>query len=217
MDFFDVILQRRSIRKFKDTPVTEETIAEILKSAQWAPSHCNTQGWRFIIVDNQQIKKGIVDNGGSPVIAKAPVGILTCYCSRTDNEEYSDWIQSASAAIENMTLAAHALGLGSCWICHLPTRPYLRKLFNIPAGFSPVGYLALGYPAHTPSPVPRKNTPADLYAYNTFPTKGAALPQNTPLVRIKAFARKIYYIMPSPLKKIINPLVNRLFVKKFNN
>jgi len=132
MDFISLIKTRRSIRLFQDKKIDRKTAKKIIEIATYAPSACNIQGWRFIVVDDQTKKQEIVDHGGSINIKNAPLGILVLYDNRTKNTEYADDVQSAAAAIQNMLLKIHDLGLSACWTCHLPSRKQLRKIFNIP-------------------------------------------------------------------------------------
>jgi nitroreductase len=132
MQLEEAIKNRRSIRKFTDKKIEKELLDKIISAGQHAPSHCNTQGWKFIIIDDEKIKNKIFENGGSFVVKDAPYGILTIYNSAlSDNVEYSDYIQSSAAAIENMLLTIHDLGLGGCWVCHLPRKKTLNKILNI--------------------------------------------------------------------------------------
>ncbi|MFC1756656.1 nitroreductase family protein [Patescibacteria group bacterium] len=214
MEIEQVIKNRRSVRVFSDQKINQETLEKILEAGNWAPSHCNTQSWKFIIVDDQEIKNKIFENGSAPVIKSAPYGILVLYNkSDSDNLEYLDWIQSSSAAIQNMLLTIHDLGLGACWVCHLPSKKTLKKIFNIKESYSPVAYVAFGYPKQTSISIPRKNKIENIYSFNKF-----SWPQQKTSLNIhfKRVARKIYYKLPLFVKKIISPLVDK-FVKKFKN
>ena len=90
---------------------------KVIEAGMWAPSACNLQNWKFIVIDNQNLKEKLVDWGAAIFIKHAPMAILVLYDNRTANIEYQDHIQSAAAAIQNMLLAAISLELGTCWIC----------------------------------------------------------------------------------------------------
>lgn len=218
MDIFSTIKTRRSVRLFDEKPVDKETIEKIIEAATFAPSACNVQGWRFVVVDDQKIKERIVDLGGSINIKKAPVGILVLYDNRTKNSEYADHIQSAAAATQNLLLAAHALGLGACWLCHLPTHRQLRNLLNIPKALSPVAYVLLGYKKNEPSAMPRKHTPEQITSFNTF-SSPAPLEKSSRLnLFISKTLIKIYSLTPAFVKaKWLNQYLDKKFVKKFTN
>src|SRR5215471_10836600 len=108
-DLLDLIKSRRSIRRFQDRPVPEELLRKIIEAGTWAPSACNMQDWRFVVVRDQKKKDDIFDYGGSIAIKHAPLCIAVCYDNRSDNDSYRDDIQSASLAMMNMVLMAHSL------------------------------------------------------------------------------------------------------------
>jgi len=216
VDIQNTIKNRRSVRKFLAKPIEPEIISQIIESANWAPSACNIQGWRFIIVNNQKLKEKIVDRGGPRFIKDAPLGILVVYDKRTENLEYQDYIQSASASIQNLILAAADRGLGSCWVCQLPRKKELKKIFQIPNAYTPVAYIVLGYPAQEPKIVSRRYVLNQLIGYNKFPA-GSIAPVSTQKLLIKRGLRKIYYFLPTPFKKMVFPLVDKYFTKKFEN
>jgi nitroreductase len=209
---------RRSIRKFKTDPIRSEIILSIIEAANTAPSACNIQGWRYIVVDNEEKKQSLIDNGGSVLISKSPTGILVIYDNRTTNPEYQDYIQSAAASIQNIHLKAVEEGLGSCWICHLPPKKIVRKIFSIPIFFDPIAYILLGYPVTLPQPIPRKLPTEKYISYNKASDEWGFTPNPFPHHRLKTFLAKIYYKLPLFLKKILlNKYVDKNFVKKFEN
>jgi len=216
MNIYEAIQNRRSVRQFADTPVPREIVERLIDLGRWAPSNCNVQGWRFIVIDDDKLKQSLVDNGGSTVITEAPLGILVCYFNQSHNIEYTDWLQSASAAVQNILLSAHASHLGSCWICHLPTRRVLRKLFKIPNTYTPCAYVALGYPKNEVKPVPRHIPIKEIYEYNLFPLSSRKNGKSKFLFA-KIVIRKGYYCLPVFIKKALKPLVNRYFIRKFDN
>lgn len=216
MDIFETISTRRSVRRFKSAPISREIVEKLIELGNWAPSNCNLQGWRFIIVDDMGLKQQIVDHGGSLIIKTAPLGILVCYDHRSDNFEYNDWLQSAAAAVQNILLGAHAMGIGCCWICHLPRHKILRTLFKIPNCYTPVAYLAIGYPLDQDKIVKRHHRVRDLYEYNCFPRLTNINNRNT-FFLWKRITRRCYYSLPLFLKKRVNNFINRYFIKKFEN
>jgi len=216
MDIQNAIKNRRSVRKFLPKPVEPKIINRIIESANWAPSACNIQGWRFIVVDDQKLKEKIVEQGGAKLIKDAPLGILVVYDQRTENLEYQDHIQSASAAIQNLLLSAYNQGLGSCWTCHLPNKEELKRIFNIPPSHTPVAYVALGYPAGEPQTVSRHYELNQIIGHNKFPAD-SVISASIEKLSAKRTLRKIYFFLPAPFKKLVAPLVDKYFTKKFNN
>lgn len=218
MDLFQAIKTRRSIRIFEDRAVPRETLEFMIELATHAPSNCNLQGWRFIIIDDQKLKKQLTEMGGSIIIDKAPQGILILYDHRSTNTEYHDWLQSGAAATQNLLLSAHALGLGACWVCHLPPRRQLRAILGIPAFFSPVSYIIIGYKKKVPVEIPRKFRPQEVIGYNIFPAGTPIEKVNPILLRLKRLLIRIYYYIPRSIRKrFLNDFIDRNFVKKFDN
>lgn len=154
MQIEEAIYNRRSIRQFKPDLVEQYKIKKIIEAGIHAPSATNKQAWKFIVVDKTEIKNeickmnGSVVRVGSDIIGNAPNGILVLYRNDVSKNYsmYKDTIQSAAAAIENMLLMAHSLGLGACWICKLPLPQKMRQLFSIPKTYDIIAYIVLGYP-----------------------------------------------------------------------
>jgi len=215
MEIANFIKERRSIRKFKPEPVPLEEIKEMLDVARYAPSACNIQGWRFIIVTDDNIKQQIFDNGGSIAVKNSPQSILFIYDNRTDNNEYQDYVQSACAAIQNFMIYAKSKNIGTCWINHLPTKRVMRKIFNLQSYYEPIAMVVFGYPETEPTAIPRKEDIEEMVAVNNsnfLPFKDRA--KN---LKSRTFLRKIYYLLPGFIKKRINNLIDKKFVKKFDN
>jgi nitroreductase len=215
---FDSCRTRRSVRSFTSQEVPDELIRELIDIAAHAPSACNKQDWRFIVVDEQDKKDRIVAAGGAVMIPKAPVGILVTYRNASRNKYYNDDVQSASAAIQNLLLAAHAKGLGACWICHLPTKSFLRRMFLIPRTYSPIAYILLGWPEKATKPVKRKHEVDDIMARNIFPS----LPEDAQIPitrdRMERFLAFVYRNTPIFIKKnVLNRWLDKNLVRKFEN
>ncbi len=214
MELNEAIKTRRSIRKFSNKKLENGILEKILEAGNYAPSHCNTQGWKFIFIDSSEIKNKIFENGGSPVIKDAPYGILTLYnTASSDNLEYRDWILSGAVAMQNMLLTIYDLGLGGCLICHLPRKKTLDKILNIQKPYSIIGYIAFGYPEEKPITIPRQHELKELYALNGFIWPKSKTPLN---IRFKRISKKIYFRLPLFAKKLIFKLIDK-FIKKFHN
>lgn len=216
MDLHEAMINRRSVRRFKDILPSDDLLQEILDVARWAPSHCNTQNVFFLVINDDNVKQKLVDMGGSVIIKNAPIGVLVLYDNHSDNWEYMDYIQSGSAIIQNFVLYSYAKGLATCWVAHLPTKKDLRKLLDIPATYDPIAYILVGYPEKIPKTVPRKYDMKDIVAYNTYPGEGV-IKINSVSISVKRCLRRVYYKLPTSLKRLLNPIVDRLFVKKFEN
>lgn len=212
MELDAAITGRRSIRKYTDTPVSDDTLRSIIQAGVWAPSACNLQQWKFIIINDSAIFEKLYKMGSASFVKNARQAILVLYNNQTDNVEYSDYIQSASAAIENILLKAHSLHVGTCWVNNLPNKGKLRQLFSIPAGYDPIALVTLGYYEQNAPNRARKYDIDSLIAYNHFSfceTEKRAWWK----VYFKRIARKIYKRMP--FKPFLLKFVGKL-EKKFD-
>lgn len=210
---------RRSVRKFRDQAVPRELLMRVIEAGVQAPSACNIQGWRFILVENPDLRRALHEAGGSVMIPQAPAGILVVYDNTTKNMPYRDDIQSAAACIQNMLLAADALGLGGCWICNLPSPSFVRRLLDIPWNYSPVAFLMIGYPTDAPRREVARKLPLDqLVGVDRFPSGGQAKTPGRVTVHFLRFAYWGYRVTPQFLKKLfVNKLVDRYLTKKFDD
>ncbi len=184
MQTLEAIAQRRSIRKFKDIPVTDEQIRALLHAATLAPSGKNRQPWRFVVVRGEKraamsaaMRKGMeklkafgVDLGSSPwtvqVMEHAPVTIFVFNANLTMEQGEESMsaqelvfnsvdVQSIGAAIQNMLLTATDMGLGSLWICDV-FYAYPELCEWLGETHQMIAAVAVGYPAEEPPARPRK-------------------------------------------------------------
>lgn len=215
MELEEAIFTRRSIRKYTDKFVEKEIIEKIIEAGTWAPSACNIQGWRFIVVDDKKLLTSIVDNGAATFLKNVNQAIFVLYDNRTDNTEYNDYIQSASACIENMLLMAHGLKVGTCWINFLPNKSKLRKLLNIPSCYDPIAMISLGYYEQKVNERPRKNKNEEIIYWNKFKAT-EKIKTGKFRLQCKRIVRKIYFLLPVALKKSAEKILNKK-EKKFDN
>ena len=162
MDIFKAISDRRSIRKFIDKPVEEDKIAKILDAAMWAPSIGNLQERQFIVVRDPGRRLQLSEAAlGQYWMARASVIIVVLTKNdrivRTYGKRGEDLYvkQDAAAAIENMLLAAHSLGLGSCWVSVFEDAA-VKRILKIPTELEVHALIPIGYPAENPFP-PHRN------------------------------------------------------------
>ena len=175
MDIFQVIRNRRSIRKYKDTPVEWEKIKQLLDAARLAPSWKNMQCWRFLVLTGMEKREALLaafpdDNPGKKAIASAPVVIVVCADPAESGVEngIDYFVADTAIAFEHLCLAAHALGLGSCWM-GLFDEAVVSRALGIPAGVRVVGITPLGYPDQEPKARPRKEL-AEIAYFNGWRT-----------------------------------------------
>jgi nitroreductase len=154
MDVYEAIRIRKSVRSFLDQPVSEGTLHRVLEAARMAPSARNGQEWRFIVVRDKETRERIaVDAAGEPFIGTAPV-LLAC-CAETDGRIMPcgqvAYPIDVAIAMDHLTLAAAAEGLGTCWIGGFD-EPRVKQILGIPAEVRVVELMPLGYPVD-PAPV----------------------------------------------------------------
>lgn len=160
MEAYQAIISRRSIRKYIDKNVPDGYVEKLLKAAMAAPSAGNQQPWHFIIVTDREILNEIPKfHPYSQMLHKAPLAILVC--ADTDKETHPGcWVEDCSAAIQNILLAAHDMGLGAVWLGIYPGEnrtEAIKKLFGLPAGVMPLSLVAVGFPAEDKPPADRYN------------------------------------------------------------
>ena len=172
-DFWEVLYGRRSIRRFKPDPVPRELVDKVLHTGIWAPSSCNYQMWDVVAVDDPEINADLATL--STQLGNAPVNLVVSY-GRDFSEEGWANIQSASAMIENMSLAAHALGLGTFWITQMGDREVLREKVGLPYDRLVIAVLALGYPDKTNARAPGRRPLERVTHYNRY--AGQAVPSS---------------------------------------
>jgi nitroreductase len=178
MELFEAIKNRRSVRRFTAAPVDDEKIEAILEAGRWAPSWGNTQCWRFVVVRAPVVRAeltgallpiktpdGEIPNPALAGFANAPVIIVVCaamgrtgfgYGDKEPVTDKGDWFMFDTAlAVQNMVLAAHALGLGTVIIGAFDAAK-VEKALDVPAGYRAVAVCPVGVPTRPGKAPPRK-------------------------------------------------------------
>jgi len=153
MDALEAIRTRRSIRKYQDKPVPQDLIQKILTAAMSAPSACNAQPWQYVVFTDEKLLCEIPRiNPYAAMAEHAPLAILVCGdLSLEISKGY--WVVDCAAAVQNLLLAAHAVGLGAVWTGVYPQQERIeafRRLLNLPQPVVPHSLIAVGYPAEQP-------------------------------------------------------------------
>jgi nitroreductase len=153
----DDLFARRSVRAYRPQPVSDDLVRDLLEAAMAAPSAVAKDPWEFIVVRNRDMLARIA--AGLPngtMLRDAALGIVVCGdLHRAHDRQLSYLLQDCSAAIENLLIAASALGLGACWLGVHPREDrvqHLRVLLHIPQPVLPVATIAVGWPAESPAP-----------------------------------------------------------------
>lgn len=167
MDVLEAIKSRRSVRRYKEDQVPSELVERILDAARWAPTGGNIQPWRFIVVKDR-VLLDLLKKVSPGYLGDAPLAIVICSDKersyRIGGPLARDYLTIAdcSMAAENIALAAHALGLGTCVVKSF-SHTAVKELLNITPGVEPELIVVVGYPADNPKPPPRE--PLEKVAY----------------------------------------------------
>jgi nitroreductase len=158
----DLIFGRRSIRVYSPGEVNEAAVTKLLEAAMAAPSAMTKDPWRFVLVrDRQTLSQLATLHPGAAMLSAATMAIVVCGDLEIAFErQISYLLQDCAAAIENLLLAAHAQGLGACWVGIHPGEPLIKRvkeLLCLPASFVPVAAISLGQPGEQPPPRTRFN------------------------------------------------------------
>lgn len=179
-DFLTLARTRRSIRRYRPDPVPEELLSQVLEAARWAPSAANSQPWHFLAVTDPGRKQQLVDRARAAGLLRwrhlfeAPV-VIAVIGDPTGNRYCT---VDCSLAGMSILLAAHALGLGTCWIGGF-TQDQIRGVLGVPRNREIVGLITLGYAAETPKPPPRlpleRLVSREVYDRKALATRGERL------------------------------------------
>jgi nitroreductase len=148
MDTLEAIRDRRSIRKYKSTPVEEEKVGKILEAGRWAPSASNRQPWHFVVVRDKETREKLADaHAYGRFMAQSPV-VIVVLGDPDIHPKYN--LADPHNAVQNMLLAAYSLGLGTCWMGVRDTEiePEFKRLLSIPEKYRVVCSVSVGYPDH---------------------------------------------------------------------
>ncbi|UCF59258.1 MAG: nitroreductase family protein [Candidatus Bathyarchaeota archaeon] len=165
MSLLDLILTRRSIRRYENKDIPEEVLQQILETGRQAPSAANRQPIHFVIVTDRDILKNLCDNLINRFVKYAPVAIVGC--ADIKSLLTGRWaVVDATIAMENMVIAAWTLGIGSCWIgaCN---EEKVKELLKIPDKWKVVALVTLGYPAEQPKQR-KKKVVEEMFSFNSF-------------------------------------------------
>lgn len=160
--FLELAEKRRSVRAYKPDEVPEDLLQTVLEAGRLAPSACNKQPWRFIVVRSETGRRALGAAYAREWFWKAPVVIAVCILPKEawtrsyDGRNYA--MADGALALDHMTLAAAELGLGTCWIGAFDPAA-AREILNLPDGVEIVGMTPLGFPDVDPNPRVRSRRP----------------------------------------------------------
>lgn len=169
----DAILNRRSVRAYRDTPISDEQIEDVLRAGFCAPSAHGNAPWHVVVVREQAAKDILASiHKWSRVVTRVPVAIVVCVDTSTAFEHF--WIEDGSAFMENMLIQATSMGLGTCWIGIQGLKveggeaeQIVRGALNLPDHFRVLAMTPLGIATRHPGPHEDK-LPDDRVHYDSF-------------------------------------------------
>ena len=168
------ISERQSIRRYSDDLLLDSDIEEILNAGFSAPSAGNRQPWRVVLVKRQELKEQLATAaGGQTFLAQAPIVFVVCAVPQESAERYGDRgrelyaIQDTAALVENVLLAAHLLGFGTCWIGAFNEKQVMR-LLNIPRAMRPIAIIPVGKAMGKAQPKPARRAMREVIIHESF-------------------------------------------------
>lgn len=147
---YKLALDRFSCRSYSSDPIERDTLMAVLDVARLAPSACNRQPWQFIIASTDAQRQAILRAYPREWVATAPEFIVACglhdeaWHRPHDGKDHTDI--DVAIAVEHICLAATAVGLATCWICHFDPK-VISEEFGLPEGVEPIAIIPIGYPA----------------------------------------------------------------------
>lgn len=165
MEILSLLKNRRSIRKFLDTPIQREVLEDLVDCARLAPSGYNCQSWVFVVVTDPDIRAKIADAARWGSFIRQAGACIAVFCSPREGTPLED----ACAATQNIITAAGAYGLGTCWVnSHQKehARP-VEALLHCPEGMALMTLIAVGIPDGIPNAPPKKPL-GDVLRFNGF-------------------------------------------------
>ena len=160
--FLDLAEKRRSVRAYKPDDVPEELLQTVLEAGRLAPSACNKQPWRFIVVRSETVRRALGAAYAREWFWKAPLVIAVCILPKEawtrshDGKNYA--MADGALAMDHLQLAAAELGLGTCWIAAFDPAT-AREILGLPDGVEIVGMTPLGFPDVETNPRVRSRRP----------------------------------------------------------
>ncbi|MFD3156175.1 nitroreductase family protein [Haloimpatiens sp. FM7330] len=164
MDFYNVIENRTSIRKFKDTPVDNDKLSRMINAAMMSPSWKNKSSYKFIIVDDKNKKDEIANTvlnttqEANDSVKKAPVVAVVVGApdesGTVDDKQY--YLVDSAIAMEHFILAASNEGYGTCWIGAFD-EDKIKNILNIPENFKVIAMTPVGEIGENKSHYNKKN------------------------------------------------------------
>ncbi len=147
METMEAIRTRRSVREYTGEAVSEEELDRLIGAARWAPSGLNNQPWRFMKVTNRDLIDGLSELTKYRGVVSGAEALIAVFLDGREIYDRTKDLQSSGAAIQNILLAAHDMGLGACWLGEiLNRREEAEELLKVSGDLEMVALVALGRP-----------------------------------------------------------------------
>ncbi len=161
LDGEELLVTRRSIRKFQDTPVPRELIEQIMQTCKYSPTARNSQGYYFVLTENKDKIKELsgLREGSTLPIANAPIAVAIC----VDTDKTKRICEDGSIAAYHFILAAETYGLGTCWIGGMDMNR-TKELFEVPQNHYIACVTPLGYPDEFKN-IPERRSTDEFYKF----------------------------------------------------
>jgi len=179
-DFIKIVKERRSVRKYEEKDIPEETLDQVLESVLWAPSWANTQCWEVVVVKDPDVKEKLqatLPEKGNPArsaMVHAPVVLALCaklkssgYDKDQVTTKFGDWFMfDLGIVAQTLCLTAHSHGLGTV-IVGLFDHDRGKAILGVPQGYELVTYIPIGYPAKK-TEAPKRREKEEFIHLNRF-------------------------------------------------
>jgi len=200
MPLLDAIWTRRTSRSYSDQPVPDSLFSWLVEQSMNAPTACNEQQWKIVQIDDKDIIQDLYQRGSASFLQNANQCFLACYNKRSDNREWLDHIQSGAAFITTFQLLAHTMGVGSCWIGHLPNKSELQRMFDIHPVYEPVALVTYGFYRNKVKTLPRKHDVSRIIMKNRFVSDHLVFDLSRSTL-FRTIGRYIYYKIPAVFRR----------------
>ncbi len=148
----ELINTRRSIRRYTEQPVDDTQLLKLLEAAMNAPTARNLQEWKFVVIKNKELQAKIAKAMPNTHMSAHAAACIVVLGDKTIQPKDEYIYVDCGAAIENLLLKAHEMGLGCCWCAVGPNEDRIapmRELLNLPEHLVPVANIAIGWPDET--------------------------------------------------------------------
>jgi len=179
MDLFEAIRSYRPCRQYDTKPVAAEKVKAILGAARLAPSQNNMQPWRFVVVQDDELKRRLAQACvRGKIVAEAPVVVVAFSVEEDIPVTIGGYISAypldVAVSVSLLQLAATAEGLGTTWMVDFHEEK-VRAVLGVPDGIHPIAIVPMGYPAESnggsrpPTGAEGRKSPDEIISYNVYP------------------------------------------------